>query len=147
MASKAAVEMTWEDMAQVLVGTFPDLRESYEKLLAWWRDPQYAEDDDDPDDAPGNHVVYGDIFTPYLVRLLRGPREECGQLDMAFDFLEGMCLNKDNRVQEVAVVTVLEYIYGRAKLLALAKPHFGPSSLIALRHLDVFWKRVEEENR
>lgn len=158
MASKAAVEMTWEDMAQVLVDTFPDLREPYEKLLAWWTDPQYAEDDDDPDDVPGNHVVYGDIFTHYLILLLRGKREKhyldftISPLDQierirrtteGFDFLEGMCLNADIRVQEVAVVTVLEYLHGRPKLLALAKRYCRPATLEALRDLDDFWGNVD----
>ena len=142
MASKAAIEMTWEDMPQVMVDAFPNLRDPYEKLLAWWRDPRTRLEDDGPNPVPGNHVVYRDIFTPYLVCLLWGPPEDNGQLDAAFDFLEGMCLNEDIRVQEVAVVTVLEYMHGRPKLLALAKRYCGPAALEALRDLDDFWGNV-----
>lgn len=156
MASKAAIEMTWESMSQVLVDVFPELHTPYEELLAWWTDPQYADDDDDgTDDVPGNHIVYGDIFTLYLICLLDDSREEhylrsFHRLALAqtereertkegFDFLEGMCLNEDIRVQEVAVVTILEYMHGRSKLLALATPYFGPASLSALKDLDDFW--------
>lgn len=150
MASKAAIEMTWKDMPQVMVDVFPDLRPPYEELLALWS--RGSSDGD----VPGNHVVYGDIFTHYLVLLLRGQKEKhylsftISPLDLVqterrrrtmegFDFLEGMCLNADIRVQEVAVVTVLEYIHGRPKLLALAKRYCGPAAREALRDLDDFW--------
>ena len=93
MASKVAIEMKWESMAQVLVSVFPDLREPYEELLARWTayddtdfdtartlDPQCADEDEfnmavELGDVPGNHVVYGDIFTHYLVLLLGGPKK------------------------------------------------------------------------
>lgn len=162
MGSKAAAEMTWENMSQVLVDVFPELREPYEELLAWWTDPQYIDDDDDgTDDVPGNHVVYGDIFTPYLIRLLDGSPEEehylgsacrashidrhekTRRVNIGFDFLEGMCLNEDTRVQEVAVVTVLEYIYGRPSLLALVRPHLGPVSRKELSQLQNAWNELE----
>ena len=125
-------------MPQVLVSVFPDLRDQYEELIAWWTDPEYMDHDDD-DDFPGNHVIYGDIFTPYLIRLLWGFPEEVEHVDAAFDFLEGMCLNEDVRVQEVAVFTVLEYISGRSRLLALARPHLGPVSRWELEQLQGAW--------
>ena len=178
MASKVAIEMKWESMAQVLVSVFPELREPYEELLAWWTayddtdfdtartlDPQCADEDEfelavELGDVPGNHVVYGDIFTHYLVLLLGGPKknhylksllhfrppplifrpiERKRRINEALDFLEGMCLNEDVRVQEVAVVTVLEYIGGSRVLLALAKPHMGTVLLKELKHLQDFW--------
>ena len=164
MASKAAIEMKWENMAQVLVRIFPDLREPYEELLARWTDPQYSNDDDDDDDVPGNHVVYGDIFTHYLILLLRGPEEKHylhfqphlstlrsterkRRISEAFDFLEGMCCNEDIRVQEVAVVTVLEYIDGSPCLLALAKPHMGPVLLKELKQLQDGWEELARKYR
>ena len=148
MASKAAVEMTWENMAQVLIGAFPDLREPYEELLAWWSDPQYAEDDhDDTDNFPVNHVVYGDIFTPYLIRLLWGPPEDEEYVDEALEFLEGMCLNKDVRVQEVAVVTVLEYVSGRSLLMALLEPRLGPVLREELDKLEDAWDELGRKHR
>lgn len=160
MASKVAIEMAWEDMPKALVGAFPELREPYEELLAWWTDPQNADGDQgDTDDVPGNHVIYGDIFTPYLIRLLDGPGKEHNFLstshmpcldrsektrraDRGFDFLEGMCLNKDIRVQEVAVVTVLEYISGRPSLMALVRPNLGPVSRKELAQLQDAWKEL-----
>ena len=156
MASKAAMKMTWKNMSQVMVDIFPDLLRPYEELLALW---SRRSDDDEEDDFPGNHVIYGDVFTHYLVLLLRGEEEKhylssqflplnlvqeerMRKTKEGFDFLEGMCLNEDIRVQEVAVVTVLEYIYGRPDLLALAERHCGHASLVALRDLDDFWRRL-----
>ena len=153
MTCKAAVEMAWGNMAEVLVDVFPELRETYAELLALWADPECASDDGTCD-VPGNHIVYGDIFTPYLIRLLGGPEqahclpsrsrslrigrtERRNRVQEAFDFLEGMCLNKDVRVQEVATVTVLEYIH-RWGLSALAKPHYGPALRAAARDVDEY---------
>ena len=148
MASKVAIEMTWENMAQVLVRAFPDLREPYEELLAWWSDPKYAEDDhENTDDFPGNHVVYGDIFTPYIIRLLWGLPEDEEHVDAALDFLEGMCLNKDVRVQEVAVVTVLEYVSGRPMLMAILEPRLGPVLREELDKMQDAWDELEREYR
>ena len=162
MASDAAIEMTWENMAQVMVDVFPDLRSPYEELLAWWLRgldaSDDADDDDDIGDVPGNHIVYGDIFTHYLILLLQGPEvthylrfrpldigptEREKRVKEAFDFLEGMCRNEDIRVQEVAVVTVLEYISGTPGLLALAKPHLGPALRKDLKALQDFWGHTE----
>lgn len=152
MAFIEAIDMTWENMHQVMVNMFPELREPYEELLSLWsrRSSPY-----DTNCVPGNHVVYGDIFTHYLTLLL-GEKEKHylsqfrkrNALDLTqrkklikdgFNFLEGMCLNEDIRIQEVAVVTVLEHMHGNAKLLALAKPHCGRASLAALGELDDFW--------
>ena len=53
-----------------------------------------------------------------------------------------MCLNEDVRVQEVAVVTVLEYIDGSRVLLALAKPHMGTVLLKELKQLQDGWEEA-----
>ena len=154
MASKAAVGMTWEKLPQVMVDVFPDLRDPYEELLALWSERSSS---DDTNITPGNHVVYGDIFCHYLILLLRGHGEEKHYLRSrfhpsgltqkeriertreGFDFLEGMCLNEDIRVQEVAVVTVLEYMSGRSSILALAAPYLGPALRKGLKELQDFW--------
>ena len=153
MAFIEAIDMTWENMPQVMVNVFPDLREPYEELLSLWsrRSNSY-----DTNCVPGNHVIYGDIFAHYLILLL-GEKEkhylnsqfrQQDALDLTqrkqlmkdgFNFLEGMCLNEDIRIQEVAVVTILEYMHGNSNLLALAKPHCGPASLAALGDIDNFW--------
>ena len=61
MPNDAAIKMTEDNMAQTMVDVFPELREPYEELLAWWKNPTGAEDHDneeDDDDFPGNHVIY-----------------------------------------------------------------------------------------
>ena len=167
MANDAAIKMTEENMAQTMVDVFPELREPYEELLAWWKNPAGAEDDDneeDEDDFPGNHVIYGDIFTLHIVSLLNGPPEphylpsqsrplDLGQeerrehIKRAFDFLEGMLLNGDIQVVNVATVTVLEHLQGTHELLALAEPHFGPATRIALKELQEHWKSLAKASR
>ena len=161
MAHKAAIKMTSEDMAQTMVDVFPELREPYDDLLAFWAEPAGVidDDEDDEDDVPGNHVIYGDIFTLHIISLLNGPKEphylpsqsrplhlrqieRREQLKRAFDFLDGMLLNKDIQVVNVAIVTVLEHIQGTPGLLALAEPHFGPATRDALKELQEHWKSL-----
>lgn len=156
--------MTSESMAQTMVDVFPELREPYDALLAFWKNPAGVDDDDneeDEDDVPGNHVVYGDIFTPHIISLLNGPhkipseshplhlgrKERRERVEKAFDFLEGMFLNSDIQVVNVATVTILENIDGTPELLALAEPNFGPATTVALKELREHWKSLAKARR
>lgn len=126
MTGHRRAALHFDNLSLAMVKEFPELRERYTKELEWWGD-----------EKPGQHVIYGDIFTPYLVDLLesgRGPN----QLKRAFSFLENMLSCEDVKVQEVAVVTVLEYFHGKPKLLDLAKPYFGPLAVSAIHDLDEF---------
>jgi len=118
---------TYDGLARTLIEAFPELRERYEKELDWWGS-----------EKPGQHVVYGDIFTPYLVELLEADRDIEG-LERAFELLEELIANRDVRVQEVAVVTVLEYLQGKPSLLRRAEPYMGPLASAAVRDLEEFW--------
>ena len=53
------------------------------------------------------HLIFGDVFNPYLSELLEDPQDNKSQLIKAGELLEYMS-NMDNSIQEVVVTTVLE---------------------------------------
>ncbi len=127
--SESNLTLTYDELSDALIREFPELREKYEQELEWWSP-----------DTPGPHIVYGDIFTPYLVEGLESGRDTV-RLERAFRLLEELIANSDVKVQEVAVVTVLEYLQGKPSLLNRAEPYMGPLASFAIRDLEEFWQQ------
>jgi len=127
-------KLSYDELSKTLVEAFPEIQERYEKELDWWGS-----------EKPGQHIVYGDIFTPYLVELLEADRDT-ERLQRAFELLEELIANNDVRVQEVAVVTVLEYLQGKPSLLSRAEPYMGPLASAAVRDLDEFWEKRRSQS-
>lgn len=127
-------KLTYDGLSRTLIEAFPELRERYEKELDWWGS-----------EKPGQHIVYGDIFTPYLAELLEADRDT-ERLERAFRLLEELIANNDVRVQEVAVVTVLEYLQGKPCLLRQAEPYMGPLASAAVRDLEEFWEKRRSQS-
>ena len=123
--------MSFDNMSTLLIDEFPELRERYDNEREWWGNEE-----------PGQHVVFGDIFTPHLVKLLRDGTDAV-QLERGFTFIERLLTHDDIRVQEVAVVTVLEHLQGKPDLLNLAAPYLGPNSRKALKDLAQFWEEIK----
>jgi len=120
--------LSYDDLSSKLIEEFPELRTQYEAELKWWGS-----------EKPGQHIVYGDIFTPFLVELLESGQER-HRIERAFALIETMLSSEDVRVQEVAVVTVLEYLQGKKNLLKLAEPFLGSLASSAVRDLGRFWE-------
>jgi hypothetical protein len=100
-----STRLRYEDLSSKLVEEFPELRRRYEDEIKWWGS-----------EKPGQHVVYGDIFTPFLVELLESGKDR-HRLARAFALIETLLSSEDVKVQEVAVVTVLEYLQSRRNLV------------------------------
>ena len=56
--------MTNKKLNQFLIVSFPELKHAYNKEVIW------QEGDD-----TGTHVVFGDVFTPYLEKLIETKNE------------------------------------------------------------------------
>lgn len=132
--SRSRTTLTYDNLSEALIEEFPELQEKYEQELEWWGP-----------EKPGQHVVYGDIFTPYLVGLLEADRDRA-RLERAFALLEDLIANSEVKVQEVAVVTVLEYLQGKPNLLSRAEPYVGPLASTAIRDLEGFWQQKRQQN-
>lgn len=104
--------ITYDDMAERLIEEFPELKVRYNSELEWWRDEQ-----------PGPHIVYGDIFVPYLRSRLKA--KDKGFLQRAFRFLEELSKSGDTRIQEVIAFSVCEPLAGDAVAVEAAQPYIG----------------------
>jgi len=120
------VRVTYENAADKLVESLPELNESYQAELKWWGT-----------DRPGPHIIYGDILNPYIDRLLQAG-EEAG-LRRVFAFLEALSQNEDKRVQELVAVTVCEYLGNDPKKLQAARQFMGPATLKISEEVERFW--------
>jgi len=121
------VRVTYENAADKLVESLPELKESYQAELEWWGT-----------DRPGPHIIYGDILNPYIDRLLQAGGET--GLRRVFAFLEALSQNEDARVQELVAVTVCEYLGNAPKKLQMAKRFMGPATLKISEEVERFWR-------
>ena len=115
-----------------LIEEFPELEDAYKEELESW-----------DNEMPGPHTIYSIVLNPYIVELLEsgGNTEE---LRKVFDFVEAMCGDEDARIQEVAVVTVLEELEWNPEWLRLMMPCLGPLSEEAVNYLAEFWRGDRE---
>ena len=83
------------ELNKILVDNFPQLRESYASEVSWQEG-----------DSTGSHVVYGDVFTPYLRECLE--QNKTDEVKKAFAFLERVLEFNDGYAEEVIALSVLE---------------------------------------
>jgi len=82
---------------RLLVENFAQLKETYIDATSW----------DDGDDT-GAHVVYGDVFNPYVHDCITQNRK--AEVKAVFDFIESILELDDEYAENVIAVTVLESI-------------------------------------
>lgn len=111
-----------------LVEDIPEVEFEYKELCEGWHD-----------EPPGLHIVYGDVLTPYIIRLLESGNNSEG-LRRVFNLVEAMCGDENVGVQEVAVVTVLEGLEWNPEWRRLMMPYLGPLSKEAIEYLAEFWR-------
>lgn len=132
----------YEAISDLLVERVPEIRKAYEALLRWWGEVEDDLEDDDEDEGPGPHVVYGDVLNPFLIALLildeRTPQEEeC--LRRIFELLEDLAHHPDVHVQEVVAFTVLERLGGDKEVLKRARPYMSEVTMQFSREVEAFW--------
>lgn len=86
--------LNYNELIETLLERFPEIEDVYKQEKDW------------VEDLP--HLVFGTIFNPYFLRLLKS--ENTNKIVEAFKFLEDMANSSDTKVQEILVVTILEYI-------------------------------------
>ena len=94
---------------------------------------------------PGPHVVFGDVFVPWLEGLL-SKLETDSELALAFQLLEEMAQDPDPRVQEVVQMTVCEDLLASPELLVRARALMRPATRELSRQIEGFWERVRGES-
>ncbi|MCL2853729.1 MAG: hypothetical protein FWE20_12010 [Defluviitaleaceae bacterium] len=85
------------DLNRLLIKNFPQLQQEYSEQISW----QDGEN-------TGAHVVYGDVFNPYLIEIISNSQKN--EMQTAFDFVEQMLMLDDEYAENVMCVTVLESV-------------------------------------
>jgi len=96
--------MLWEEynmdsiqLNKILIDNFPQLKAKYFEEVSW-----------QDGDSTGSHVVFGDVFRPYLIDCITHNKKQ--EIENAFSFLEELLNLNDAYAEEVIAFSVFESI-------------------------------------
>jgi hypothetical protein len=121
--------MTPESLVEALVRAAPELEAAVEGELDLWKP-----------ERPGVHIVFGDILTPYILRLLQDGDAGRRLIDI-FKFLELLAADPDKQIQEVVQMSVCERLGDDQEVLRKARSYMGPATLQLSREIERFLGR------
>ena len=87
--------MTSKELNLKLIEIFPEIKNTYLEETSW-----------QDGDETGSHIVYGDVFVPFLKREITEKRTQI--LTNIFMFIEELLELNDNYVNEVIAFSVFE---------------------------------------
>ena len=82
---------------KILIDNFPQLKAKYFEEVSW-----------QDGDSTGSHVVFGDVFRPYLIDCITHNKKQ--EIENAFSFLEELLNLNDAYAEEVIAFSVFESI-------------------------------------
>lgn len=100
------------ELNQLFIKSYPELKSKYEEEVSWQEG-----------DETGSHVVFGDVFTPYLENILNDKDNE--QVRKAFEFIEQVLGLNDKYCDEVIAFSVLEKLFDDLANIEFAMPYMG----------------------
>jgi hypothetical protein len=89
--------MTSKELNEDLLLNFPELRERFEDVTSWQEGIE-----------TGSFVVFEDVFMPFIKESIKNNSKDI--INRIFEYIEKLFLNKDEYVQNVLYVAVLENI-------------------------------------
>lgn len=130
------MELNYDNVVLKMLEAFPDITTLYNEEVDWY--------DGGP---PGPHVIFGDIFNPYVIDLLEA-ESQVPLLQRVFAFLEEMAASEDIRVQEVLACTILERLGDDPIILKRGRRYMGSKTLRISDEVERGWgrKRRNEED-
>ena len=87
--------MTSKELNLKLIESFPEIKNTYLEETSW-----------QDGDETGSHVVYEDIFMPFLKKQIIDNNEK--MLVILFDYIEGLLELNDEYADEVVALSVIE---------------------------------------
>ena len=114
--------MKYEDLYDEFINLFPEDHEQFKRL----------EEKTGAERSIGMHIVFGLVVSPYILSLLEKDHEKAKQ---AFDFVEKMEISEDERIVNVADVSVLEILITEETCgIEKIRKYLGPESLASVSH-------------
>lgn len=128
----------FDSLDRLLVDAVPELKAQHDGLLREWGT-----------EAPGPHVVFGDVLNPYLLELLATEASaaiHASALRRVFAFLERLARDGDDPVRAVVAATVCERLGDNPVTLALGRRFMGPATRRLSDEIETFWGATEGSN-
>ena len=113
--------MTPEILNNFLIKTFPELKEIYESEIEW-----------QDGDKTGAHIVYGDVFMPYLREVI--DKYEISKIQEIFIFIEKILAFNDEYAEEVVCFSILEML--NSEQIEICRPYMKKITLRCLREIE-----------
>ena len=104
--------MNAKELNQMLLNSFPELLQLYIEEVEWQEG-----------DYTGSHIVFGDIFLPYIESSVSENRKQIIQRVGAF--IEHILEMHDEYADEVIMLSVLEVLISNQSALQYCKEYFG----------------------
>lgn len=104
--------MNNKDLNLLLIKKFPNLKEKYCKEVDWQEG-----------DETGSHVVYGDVFSPYIEDIIE--KNNTKMVKNVFEFIEDILIMNDKYSSEVVLYSVLERLVSDSNKIQYCKKYFG----------------------
>lgn len=96
--------MDAKQLNRLLIDKFPELQKEYHEEVDWQEG-----------DETGSHVVYGDVFAPYIEKIII--QRNNAEIQKVFAFIEEILARNEKYSDEVIMFSILER-------LMLDKEHF-----------------------
>lgn len=109
--------MTWETLDRDLAKRIPVIAPRLDRERELWAP-----------DSPGQDIVLGDVFAPHVLRLLEESDTRQDELGDAFALIEDLAKHTDERLEWLAVVSVLEALEDHPLLLKRGAQWMGPAT-------------------
>lgn len=104
--------MNSKQLNKLLIAKFPELKKQYCQEVSWQEG-----------DETGSHVVYGDVFAPYIEQLVSENNHK--KLQEVFDFIEEILIQNEEYSDEVIMFSILERLMCDKDILQKCSQYFG----------------------
>lgn len=104
--------MEAKQLNQLLINKFPELEKEYHEEVDWQEG-----------DETGSHVVYGDVFTPYIEKNII--QQNDAEIQKVFVFIEEILTRKEKYSDEVIMFSVLERLMLDKEQFQSCKKYWG----------------------
>ena len=119
----AGEDYGFDELPARLLKVIPEIAEKYQEELRYFGP-----------EAFGQHIVFSDVFNPYLIDLLES-NDDRDKIDRAFELIEEMARHEDAHILEVVYVTICRRLISNS-LLGRAWNHMGEKTR------ELTWQRV-----
>ena len=104
--------MDVKQLNQLLIDRFPELEKEYHEEVDWQEG-----------DETGSHVVYGDVFTPYIEKNII--QQNNSEIQKAFSIIEEILARNEKYSDEVILLNVLERLMLDKEQFQSCKKYLG----------------------